>query len=75
MWVGSGLFKNFNSLFGTQCTLFGSKCFEHTDWVALPDDAAGYSSTLVDWGSISIMELGCTVFGASVTFLAKVDKL
>jgi len=59
LWVGSGLFKICNSLFGTQGTIFGSKCFDCTDWVALPNDAADCSSTLVDWGWICIMELGC----------------
>jgi len=38
-------FENCNSLFGTQGTVFGSKGFDYTDWVALPDDVAGYSSS------------------------------
>jgi len=49
LWVGSGLFKNFKSFFGTQGAVFGSKSFDYTDWIALPDDAAGYSFTLVGW--------------------------
>jgi len=64
LWVGSGLFKNCNSLFGTQGAVFGGKSFDYTDWVSLPDDAASYSITLVGWGWISITELGCKVFGA-----------
>jgi len=43
LWVGSGLIKNCNSLFSTQGTVFGGKSFDYTDWVALPDDTAGYS--------------------------------
>jgi len=35
----------------------------HTDGVALPGEAAGCSSMLVDWGMICIMELSCKVFG------------
>jgi len=31
--------------------------------VALPDDAAGYSSMLVGWGRIGFTELGCKMFG------------
>jgi len=42
--------------------------------IALPDDAAGYSSTLVDWGRICIMELSCKRFCAWIWFLAKFDK-
>jgi len=65
LWIGSGLFKKCNSLFtSTQGAVFGDKCFDYTDWVALPDDAAGYSLTLVDWGWICVMELGCKGFGA-----------
>jgi len=55
--------KNCNSFFGTQRTVFGSKSFDCTDGVALPDDVAGYSSTLVDWGWICIMELSRKVLG------------
>jgi len=54
-----GLFENCNSLFGTHDAIFGSKCFEQTNWVALPDDAADCSSVLFDWGWICIMEVGC----------------
>ena len=39
--VGFGLFENCNSLFGTQGAVFGSECFDHTDGVALPNDATG----------------------------------
>jgi len=45
LWVGSGLFQNCKSLFSTQGAVFDSKSFDCTDWIALPDDAAGYSST------------------------------
>jgi len=62
--VGFELFKNCNSLFSTLGTVFGSESFDHTDWVALPDDDASCSSMLVDWGQICIKELGCKVFGA-----------
>jgi len=69
LWVGSGLFENCNSFFSTQGTVFGSKCFDHTaDWFALSDDDAGCSSTLVDWGWICAMELGCKMFGLIVAF-------
>ena len=64
LWVGSGLFENCTSLFDTLSTVFGSKCFDCTDGVALPDDAVGCSSTLVDRGWICIMESGCKVFVA-----------
>jgi len=74
LWVGSWLFKNCNSLLGTQRAVFGGKSFDHTDGIALPDDAAGYSSTLVDWGRICIMELSCKRFCAWIWFLAKFDK-
>jgi len=30
---------------------------------SLPDDAAGYSSTLVDWGWIGVTELSGKMFG------------
>jgi len=66
LWVGSGLFKNCKSLFGTQGTVFGSRSFDYTDWIALPDDAAGYSSTLIGWGGIGVMELSCKMFGVNV---------
>jgi len=63
--AGSGLFKNCKSLLSTHGAVFGSKSFDYTDWIALPDDAAaGYSSTLVGWGRIGVMELSCNVFGA-----------
>jgi len=75
LWVGSGLFKNWNSLFSTQGAVFGSEPFDHTDWVVLPDDAAGCFSTFVDWGWICVMELGCKVFALWIRFLAKFDKL
>jgi len=32
LWVGSELFKNFKSFFGTQGAVFGSKRFDCTDW-------------------------------------------
>ena len=63
LWVRSGLFKNFKSFFGTQGAVFCSESFDYTDWIALPDDAAGYSSTLVSWGQISVIELSCKMFG------------
>jgi len=62
LWVGSGLFKNCKSFFGTQGTVFGRKGFDCTDWIVLPDDAAGYSSTLVGWGRIGVIELSCKMF-------------
>jgi len=68
LWVGSELFKGCNSLFSTQGTVFGSERFDYTDWVALSDDAAGHSFTLVDWGWICVMELGCKVFGYESNF-------
>ena len=73
LWVGSGLFKNFKSFFGTQGAVFGSNSFDYTDWIALPDDAAGYSSTLFGWGQIGVIELSCKMFGIRVRFLAKFD--
>jgi len=63
-WVGFGLFENCNSLFSTHGTVFGGKGFDYTDWVSLPDDAAGCSFTLVAWGWICVMELGCKVLRA-----------
>jgi len=63
LWVGSGLFKNFKSFFGTQGAVFCSKRFDHTDWIALPDYAAGYSFTLVGWGGIGFTELSCKMLG------------
>jgi len=75
--VGSGLSKNCNSLFGTQGAVFGGETFDCTDWVALSHNAAGCSSTLVDWGSTCVTQLGwkCLVhesnFSPSLTsFLA-----
>jgi len=62
LWVGSGLFKNFKSLFGTQGAVFGSESFDYTNWIALPDDAAGYFATLVSWGRIGVIELSCKMF-------------
>ena len=62
LWVGSALFENCKSLFSTQGTAFGSKSFDCTDWIALPDDAAGHSSTLVGWGRIGVTELSCKMF-------------
>jgi len=73
LWVGSGLFENFKSFFGTQGAVFGSKSFDYTDWIALPDDAAGCSFTLVVWGGIGFTELSCKMFGARVRFLAEFD--
>jgi len=72
-WVGSGLFKNCKSLFSTQGTVFGSESFDYTDWIALPEDAAGYSFALVGWRGIGVMELSCKMFGVRVQFLAKFD--
>jgi len=63
LWVGSGFFKNCDFLFSSQGMVFGSKCFNCTDVVALSDDDASCSSTLVDWGRICVMELGCKMFG------------
>jgi len=63
LWVGSGFFECCDSLHGTQGSVFGSESFDCADWIALPDDAAGCSSTLVGWGRISNMELSCRVFG------------
>jgi len=63
LWVGSGLFENFKSFFSTWGTVFGSKRFDCTDWVALSDNAAGCSSALVGWGWIGVMELSCKMFG------------
>jgi len=74
LWVGSWLFKNWIFFFSSQCAIFGSKCFGCTDWVALLD-AAGYSSTWVDWGWICIIELGYKVFCVEVWFFAKFDTL
>jgi len=48
--VMSGLFENCNSFFSTQGAGFGSKCFDCADRVALPDNVAGDSFTLIDWG-------------------------
>jgi len=73
LWVGSGLFKNFKSFFGTQGSVFGSKSFDYTAWIALSDDAASYSFTLVGWGGIGFMELSCKMFSVKVRFLTKFD--
>jgi len=63
LWVGFGLFEHCHSFFSTHGAVFGSKCFDYTDRFALPNDATGHSSILVDWGRICIMELGCKLFG------------
>jgi len=63
LWVGSGLFQNCTSFFGTQTTVFGSTSFDCIIWIALPDDAAGCSSMLNGWGQIDIMEMSHKVFG------------
>jgi len=71
-WDGSGLFKNCNSFFSTKGIVFGSKCFD-LHWLgclALPNDDVSHSSTLVNWGWICIMELGCKVFSTWVRLLA-----
>jgi len=47
LWVGSGLFTNCNSFFSTEGIVLGSECFDCTDGVALQDNAAGDSFTLV----------------------------
>jgi len=73
LWVGSGLFKNCNFLFGTRSTVFGSESFDHTDQIALRDDAAGCSHALVGWGGIGVTQLSCKMFGTTVQFLAKFD--
>jgi len=73
LWIGSGLFENCKSFFGTQGVVFGSKSFDHTDWIALPDDAAGYSVALVSWGWVGVIELGCKMFSVGVRFLAMFD--
>jgi len=62
LWVGFGLFENCSSFFGTHGTVFCGKCFDHTDGVALSDDAARESFALVGWRGICAMELGCKVF-------------
>jgi len=31
-------------------SVFGNESFDHTNWIALPDDAAGYSIALDSWG-------------------------
>ena len=64
--VGSELFENCDSLFGTQNTVFGGKSFDYTDLVALSDDAADHSSTFVDWRWTCVMELGCEVFSKQI---------
>jgi len=69
LWVGSGLFENCKSFVGTQGAVFGSENFDHTDWIALPDDAASCSG----WGGIGVTELSCKMFGARVRFLARFD--
>jgi len=63
LWVGSGLFENCNSFFGTQGAVFGSKGFDCTDGVVLPNDDTGHSSTFDDWGWIGVTELSCKAFG------------
>ena len=73
LWIGSGLFENCKSFFSAQGTVFGSESFNHTDWIALPDDAAGYSVALVSWGCVGVIELGCKMFSIGVQFLAKFD--
>jgi len=47
LWVGSWLFKNCNSLFFKQGTVFWRESFDHADWVALPDEAADWLE--MDW--------------------------
>ena len=49
--IGFGMFEDCNSFFGTQGTVFGCKCFDYTDGVPLPDDAAGYAFALIGWSS------------------------
>jgi len=66
LWVGSGLFKNSKSLFGTHGTVLGSESFDYTNWIASPDDNACYSATLVCWGRIGVIELSCKMFGVRV---------
>jgi len=73
LWVGFGLFKNCDSFFSTQSTVFGVNFFEHTDCVALPDDVEGDSFTLVGWGRDCILESCCKMFSMSVRFLDKFD--
>ena len=46
LWVGSGLFKNCNSLFSTHGTVFGGKSFDYTDWVSLPNQHVRLSPSL-----------------------------
>ena len=73
LWIGSGLFENCNSFFGAQGAVFASKSFDYTDWIALPEDAAGYSVALVSRGWVGVIELGCKMFSVGVQFLAKFD--
>jgi len=75
LWVGFEPFKNFKSLFSTHGAVLGSESFDRTDWIALRDDAARCSSTLVGWRGIGVTELSCKMFGARVRFLAKFDWL
>ena len=63
LWIEFGLFQNSCSFFGTQGTVFGSKGFDYTDGVALPDDAACYSIALGIWCGDCVGELSCKVFG------------
>jgi len=72
-WIGSGLFKNCKSFFGTHGAVFVSKSFDHTDWIALPDGASGHPTPLVGWERIGVIGLGCKLFSARVRFLAKID--
>jgi len=73
LWIGFGLFQNSKSFFGASGAVFGSESFDHTDWNALPDDAAGCSVALVSWGWVGVTELGCKMFSVGVRFLAKFD--
>ena len=49
LWIGFVLFEDCYSFFGTQGAVFSCKGFGYTDWIALPDDAAGYPFSLVGW--------------------------
>jgi len=50
-----------------------SNSFDHTDQIALRDDAAGCSHALVGWGGTGVTQLSCKMFGTTVQFLAKFD--
>ena len=73
LWIGFGLFENCKSFFGAKGAVFGGESFDHTDWIALPEDAAGHFVALVSWGWVDVKELGCKMFSVGVRFLALFD--